>query len=555
MLIKGYNISFYFAILYNLQLNFYMIYFNYRIGDNMVFKKPYAFFVKYFRVINLILTFILFVILTKLSSLHTVLNNIYTGEISNFSSLNDTYLGFKMYLLLILSSVILILMVILLKRKDKPFRDYALAIIYNVILIVFFVSISNLFFSLENVTIEQATLKLYSDISLLIMLPMLYFIFRFILIVIGFNLKKFNFSKDIIELKQEEGDNEEVELVISKDTYKYKRSIRRYIREFKYYILENKFIILIIVSILMIVGVGTLASINIFNKNKVNLNENFVAGNFSYVVKSLYETEYDLNHNLIKSDSKFVIAVVNVINNYNESSSIDLNRIRLLYGDEYVYASDYYNKYFLDLGIPYNKNILSSEEKAEYLFIFKVPNTYKSKSYTLKFYNKNVYEEELMADYKVIETTAKRLDNKFVMNDLVLQEKTYFDKNSYGDSYLKINSYLKTTTYKYQENELTNIILPNDYNDTLLVIEYELNLDKNSSLSSYFNKDKDFFANFLKIEYKYNDKIKTISDIDIVSIGIDNRVFISVPNNIFNSEYIKLNINFRNFGYVYNLEY
>jgi len=520
----------------------------------MVFKKPYAFFVKYFRVINFILTVLLAILFYKLSSLHNILNSIYNGGISNYSSLNSTYLGFRIYFLIILITVFLLLIILVLKRKDKPIRDYLLAILYNIILIIFFVGISNLFFSLENTTIDISTLKLYSDISLILMLPSLYFIFMFLLISIGFNLKKFNFTKDIIELKKEESDDEEVELIFNKNSYKYKRGIRKYIRELKYYFLENKFLITIIFGIVIIVLAGSYLSFNIFNSNKVSLNENFNAGNFSYVVNNVYETKYDLNNEIVKKGYKFIIASVTVKNNYYESSEVDFNRIRLLFGNEYVYSNNYYNKSFQDIGVPYNRQILKTNESSEFLFIFRVPDDYKKNKYLLKFYDHNEFvEEELQAKYKTLNIKPIKLDDDSKNKNIKLNEKVYFNKKIYGDSNFMIKSFEMSSSYIYNYNSVNNIIIPKTSNDCLFVLEYAMFLDWNKNFGSA-KDEKTFFENFLKIKYKINEDSYYIRHIDIVKVGIDNKLFISVPNNVLNATEINVILTFRNFNYIFELK-
>ena len=66
----------------------------------MVFKKPYAFLVKHFKLINFILAVFMGIILYRVSLLHQVLADIYTSTLSNYSSLQSIYLGFSTYLLL-----------------------------------------------------------------------------------------------------------------------------------------------------------------------------------------------------------------------------------------------------------------------------------------------------------------------------------------------------------------------------------------------------------------------------------------------------------------------
>ena len=520
----------------------------------MVFKKPYAFFIKYFRLINLFLTILLIYFTYRLNLLHNVLKDIYFGNMTNFSNMDTSYIGYVIYLLLFVICLIIISIIMTLKRKNKPFRDYLFNIIYNIFIIAYFLSVNSLFLTLSENVVEQTTLKLYNDISFLIMFPLFYFILKYILIVIGFDLKKFNFQKDIIEMKQTAEDNEEVEVIFDKHTYKVKRGIRKYFRELKYYFLENKLFIGIICGGVLLAAIIALFSINLFNSNKVKIKESFNAGNFSYKVMNVYETKYDLNQKVIKDDSKFVIAMINVKNNYIYGQSIDFKRIRILFNDDYVYANDYYNNYFYDLGNPYNGEILETGKEYNYLLIFKVPNSYKSKKYTLKFYDKLTMKgEETIGSYKELKINAKSINYKQKVYNLNLNENIVFNKNSFGNSNITINNYDINNIYSYNNGNVSKIIRDKDINNLLLIIDYKLEFDKKSSISKYFKEDKDFFSNYLVLEYELNNNIKRISNLKAIA-NVDNKVILSVPYNLNKATKINLILNFRDVKISYKLK-
>ena len=520
----------------------------------MVFKKPYAFFIKYFRLINLLLSTLLIYLGYRLNLLRNVMNDIYMGRVTNYSTLRSDYIGFKMYFLIFLIIAILFVIILLLKRKKKPLHDYLYNVIYLVFVFVYLLSVSSLFLTLDETIVEQTSLKLYTDISFLIIVPLIYFLIKYILIVIGFNLKKFNFTKDIMELKQEEKDNEEVEIIFNKNTYKYKRGFRRWIRELKYYFLENRFLISIIVGIVVIITFISIFSVNMFKSNKVNVGSSFNAGNFNYKVNSIYETKYDLNYNVIKDDSKYVIVNFDVRNNLQESNSIDFKRIRLLYGNEYSYANNYFNKYFYDIGVPYNNDVIKNGENYNYIFIFKVPSSYKSNNYILKFYDRIVYEnDESKGSYKEIKVSAKSLDKKRDIKNMNLSENTIFNKNSYGNSNLTISNYDIKSNYIYTNDGKSNIIRDKDINKVLLILDYKLKLDEKYNISSYFKNDKEFFDKFISITYTYNENEKEYKNISAVG-NVDGKVMLSVPFEVQNATNLNLNIELRDTKIVYELK-
>ena len=520
----------------------------------MVFKKPYAFFIKYFRLINLLLSVILFYLGYRLNILRNVINDIYIGKVTNYSTLRADYIGFRMYFLVFLIIIILSIIILLLNRKKKPLYDYLYNVIYIVFLFVYLMSVSNLFLTLDEIIVEQTSLKLYTDISFLIILPLFYFIFKYILIVIGFNLKKFDFTKDIIELKQEEKDNEEVEVIFDKNTYKYKRGIRKWLRELRYYFLENKFLISLILGIVVLIIFISIFSVNMFNSNKINVGSNFNAGNFNYKVNSIYETKYDLNNSIVKDGSKYVVVNFDVRNYLTESNSIDFRRIRLVYGKEYSYANNYFNKYFYDLGAPYNNDIIKFGQSYNFIFIFKVPSTYKSNKYVLKFYDRIVYEnDESKGSYKEINVNAKNIDKKRDIKNMNLSENTIFNKKRYGNSNLTISNYDIKSNYIYNNDGKTNIIRDKDINKILLILDYKLELDEKYDISNYFKNDKDFFDKFITITYTYNENAKEYKNIKAVGC-IDGKVMLSVPFEVQSATSLSLNIEFRDIKVVYKLK-
>lgn len=520
----------------------------------MVFKKPYAFLIKYFKIINLILV-ILFSFLTyKLYLISNVVSDIYLGNITNYSSLNSTYIGFKMFLLIFIIVLIIGVIILLLRKKKKPLNDYLYGLLYVFFILCYLIFVSNIFFTLNETIIEQTDLRLYRDIAFLIIIPLIYFIVKYLLIVIGFNINKFNFTNDIIELKQEEKDNEEVEINFDKNTYKYKRRVRRGIREFKYYILENKFIFIIILGIILIGLFIAFFSFNLFNNNKVGINENFIAGGFIYKVLNIYESQYDLNHKPIKDDSKFVIMKVNVKNINSSSSNIDFKRIRLLYNDDYVYANNFFNKYFLDYGIPYNNQVLKTNEPYNYVFIFEVPKTYKKNKYVIKFYDRVLIEEdEFKGSYKEIKVKVNKDNIDRNVKNLSLNENTVFNKNKYGSSNITLLGYEIKNNYVYKNGETSKVIRDKDINKTLLIVDYKMNLDKDYVLSEYFSNHIDFFDKFVSISYTYNGKEKVYDKVKAVG-NVDNKIMLSLPYEIHKAENISFILNFRDVKIVYKLK-
>lgn len=514
----------------------------------MVFRKPYAFLIKYFRLINFILVVLLLYLAYKFHGISNVFSQIYNSKVIDYASLNLNYAGYGLFVFIFLILSLLVIIVLLLKNKKKPFKDYLFSIIYIIILLLYLIFVTGVFNGLEESVYEMTTLKLYSDISFLIIIPVYYFILKFSLITFGFSLTKFNFTKDIIELKQEEKDNEEVEIIFNKNTYKYKRRFNRTVRELKYYFLENKLFIIIVLSVILLLLIG-LYGFSFFKSDKVKMNKSFVAGTLTYKVTNVYETKYDLNYKVIKNDKKYVIASINVRNNLNSPQNIDFKKIRLVYKNDYVYANNYFNKHFYDLGTPYNNEFLEQGINKEYIFIFEVPVNYKSNNYKIKIYDKVSYvDDELIGLYKTVPVKSVNIDKKRDTKELKINESVNIGSN-FGNTNISLNAYTISTNYLYKNNGKTTILRDNDINKNLLIIDYKINIDKNT----YFKDIEEFFNKFCKIEYIYNGKEVNIDNLKIIG-NVDNKILISVPYDIQKSESINVSFDFRNVNIKYKLK-
>ena len=520
----------------------------------MVFKKPYAFLIKYFKLINFVLSMLLIYLGYKLNVIHTIIKDIYNGKVTNYTNFNKIYIGFKIYLVIFIILITLSFIILLLNKKKKPLMDYIYNVIYIFIIIFYTFIINGLFIDLNKTIIEQSDLNVYSGISFWITVPLIYFIVKFLLISIGFSLKKFDFTKDIIELKKDEKDNEEIEVIFDKNTYKYKRGLRRSFREFKYYYLENRFLIINILGVVGIILFGTFFSFNMFNKNKVKINKNFEAAGFNYKIKAIYETKYDLNYNVVDNDYKFIIVEVDAINKTANANSIDYNRIRLIYKDKYIYANNYYNKYFYDLGTPYNGETLLPNQLYNYIFIFKVPIEYKSNKYKIKFYDKNIYDKnEIKGTYKELSIKSKFLNNNRSIKEINLKENGVFNKSSYGNSNITITNYETKNTYVYDDNGTKRVLRDKDINNSLIILDYKLELDEKYAISKYFENDKEFFNKFISITYSNNRKELRNANIKCIDI-VDNKAILSAPYNVLNSDSLSVNIELRNIKLTYKLK-
>ena len=297
----------------------------------MILRKPYAFLIKHFRLIHLLIVAILTYLVIKNRSTYSYLGDIINNSANKYDAINYIYYG--IYWLIGISIILCYVIYYLLKYKNKPKRVYIFTIIGYVIIGIFMFILYNYMRSFGNNVIVQKTIRLYKDI-LLITLFFQYYIIAFMLIRgLGFDIKKFNFNKDSIELGINTSDSEEVEVNTGIDTTNMVRSVRKQKRELSYFFKEFKLYIIPIILIIIIISIYK--GYNYFNKNYKIYNENELVGNeYNIMVKNSYYVD------------KYIIVNLDIYK-HGRSNKLNMGSLELNIKD---------NKYLADKNICYKFN-------------------------------------------------------------------------------------------------------------------------------------------------------------------------------------------------------
>ena len=366
----------------------------------MILRRPYAFLIKHFRLIHLIL-FALLAIITYNAS--TVLNFFkdYITANGNMEILSSNYINVFIYIAPIIIIGLSILIFYLMKYKDKPRLYYIILIIVSILCTGVYTYLYLNIRSLETTTVSARIIRLYRDIARSNFYVLFVMCIPTLIRGLGFDIKKFNFSKDLKELNLSEEDSAEVEVSIDVSSNSLKRTGRRTLRELKYYYVENKFFINIILGTLILI----LVMVFPFNKYVVNRNlkEGEVLGTSAFNIK--VTDSYLTDRKRISKDNSYVILKVSVIGKVNKYS-LDLDHF-ILEGknNKYVPSQKFY-LYFNDIGIGYRNNILDTTSYKDYILVFNINNIdnsinidFKSKSETiindLNIHNKNIEEKKV----------------------------------------------------------------------------------------------------------------------------------------------------------------
>ena len=140
----------------------------------MILRKPYAFLIKHFKLIHLIITGILVFLTYQNREVYLFLKKCIENGGNRFDALS--YIDYSIYIYIFIVLGLFFIVFWLLKYKDKPRLLYVFSIIYYVALGIFmFVTFSYLTDMINNV-INPKTVRLYRDIMSIAMLFQYYFI-------------------------------------------------------------------------------------------------------------------------------------------------------------------------------------------------------------------------------------------------------------------------------------------------------------------------------------------------------------------------------------------
>ena len=140
----------------------------------------------------------------------------------------------------------------------------------------------------------------------------------------------------------------------------------------------------------------------------------------------------------------------------------------------------------------------------------------------------------------------------------------YLGETTYNKSYIIIKSAKIVPYYEYEYENCTNnecktyIGVEKTENSALqklLVVTYEADLDSTLPIINTFNSNKynSLFDKLLKIRYKSNDKTYTYNGTTKTNAYVKNTVFITVQNEVANSEGKEILIQTRSSKYFLNL--
>ncbi len=534
----------------------------------MVIKQPYGFLIRHFRIIHLLLALLLIYVTYRSSAVYTFFNNyVREGHYTFYANLSSKFINYYMFLVTALIILVGIILYFLLKWKDKKRLFYVILCIFYLFAFIIFIYMFDVLQNVQTTTMDMRTIRVTRDLALFATFPQYVFVVFTILRGIGFDIKKFGFSKDIADLNMNVKDNEEIELILAQDTYKYMRGIRRIIREIRYFALENRFFFVIVVLVLSIsIGFSLYLNVEVYNKTYLE-NEEFIADSLNISVEKTYLSSIDYSGNIINKDKAYVIVKLNITNKGSEKQRLETDNYRLVMNEETYYPNLSKENYFLDIGDSYYNDIILPGKNYKFLFIYEIDVKNVAEKFTFRIVNDvSPFQGKIDADYKDVDIKPIKLDEIVTIAENLTKENIDLSNSNLKEYSIKINSYALepsfTENYKYCSNsncfEGVTTIQPEITRRSekmILKLETEFTINKSLFISKYLTTISDFMKYFATINYTLNNKIKTIKVNIITSQYIRNTVaFLEVPKEIEGANSVKLYLTIRNSRYIITLK-
>ncbi len=519
----------------------------------MIIRKPYAFLIKFFKIIHIILFLLMTYMLFRVRNIYVFFSNfLKTGTYTYVENMASQYVNILMLIASIILVAFVLLIFFLMRQKKKPVFYYLSATIFYFITFISLLVFMSVFSNLEFQAYSNQALVIFRDLAMVLYYLNFYFIVIAFIRGFGFNVKKFNFEKDIKELDITEADREEIEVGTGIDVSKVSNYLRRSKRNIGYYFKENSFI-LIVFAVIVVLSITAYISLDKFVFNKTFHEQDIVAvNNFDYKINASYLTNKDKYGNIIKDKNTYYLIVdFNVINKNSESLKLEIKNTRAKIKNDYYYPVTNVSSKFSMLGTNYRTQTLIPNKDNNYIVIYEIKNAnIENEKIILEVYNgKRVNNGEAILYYKDVRLNPyvfkESEDKEYKLESEIDLSKTYLKKGKF-----KLNSFEVLDIVDYTYNKCSK-----DKCD-----EYKASVVPRAGMKiikfSYTSDVKTNLFNYLKLEYKIEDKEYNVknSNIRVVTPSnySDDSQLVEVPSEIANA--INIKFIFDLWGYKFSVQ-
>jgi len=515
----------------------------------MIFRKPYAFLIKNFRKIHLLLILLCAYIFYKhLQVYNFVKEYVELESYSVFLESIDRYTNLLSYLAILAVIAISVLLLITLRRKEKPWKLYLVVIGEYTLMLFAFVMTTNFFHTYNDSTAVTEILMVRDLLMLSSFAQYAVFIILFIRLT-GLDLNKFSFQTDQEYLEMDSSDREEVEVSIEIDKHTIIRTFRKLKRNLAYFYLEHKFILntLFAICFVSLIGYGYYYFGIVHKSYKEG--QVFSASAYNIMIKNAYVSDKDFRGEKLDGDN-YVILDLKVQNN-GPKRTMSTDRFHLINRNYDILSNNLYDSEFKDLGTPYSKREFQSGKTYDFLLIFKVDKKLDTKKFNLYYQEYLNMDQTYLRKIKLNLTDLRTIERSPSVQLGVEQEMLVRNKKKT----VSIDRYEIGTQFDYRYYACNNGGCM--YQTQPLLASSGKKILKLDFSSTDFTGEEfvDFSVNYGRIKYKdHKGKMKEIPVKNALDRDAMNKsLYLLVPEEVENSGSITLELTVRNHCYVFKL--
>ncbi len=522
----------------------------------MILRKPFAILIKYFKLIHAVLTVLSFYLLYRTN----MIMSFFSEYMQTYTSVIGKDLTGELYTVLMYVSLFVIIIGLLIIMglmifKQKKIKLYIFNILAYICVVVVYAIANSVLSSLEIELVDVRTLKMVQDLLTTVYFIQIVSFFSLAMRATGFDVKKFDFKKDLQELEIEENDNEEFEVNVDLSSDETKRKLNRAMRHAKYVYKENKYVLWLLLGILVAVTCIVLyMNINVYNK-VYSKNEAFAVTYFTMSLSEAYSSSVDYKGKEILEDEESLLMIrLKLKNNTSKERGFETARLALKIDEHYFHHEASYDERLIDVGTVYNKQNIASDF-TEYLFVFKVPTDFLDEKLTLIYSDYNDKDVKMNVD-------PIDLDGKKNSKNYNLIETINFEESVLGNIKLKLDAVEIADYFRVDYNYCITVeecypsyeyIFPNVNTNNRKVL-LKINGSFVDNATGGYKNIYSFIRDYGYLEYEINGQTKSIdltTQLKPTKTIKKDEIYLETTEEVKNAEKVKIVFKVRNKVYKY----
>lgn len=535
----------------------------------MIFRKPYALFIKYFRFLHIIMAFFIALLLYRSYVIYNFFK-IYSIDYRSIAGnlFDNNYLGFYNFIFIFMVLILTIVLLVVMIYKEKPKKIYIYNLLVYIFVTILYYFCSNILFDARSMVLNIKVSKGVRDFSLISCFLQFISLILTLVRATGFDIKRFDFGADLRKMDISEQDSEEIEVSLEFDPYLIKKKIKGDFRKCRYFYVEHRFVINI-AFVLFVCFIGGFLYFRISSySEKHSIMETFSVGNISFNIQDSYLLDSDSSGDKITFSDDVFLVVRAKIKSFAKKQILNKGILSLYVGGLSYGVDDENTKKFSDFGVPYTTQYLSSEFD-NYIFVFRMANSQSMKNIKLKINDLNSLINGKVGSKNIyINLNPVDLRNNGNKYEKEIGKTLSFDDSILKDSNMTIFNYEVADSFKlnysfcYRDNNCLDsyeYLFPTftgNYFKALMKISGDFNLDSSLNIENFYDL-RDLLNRFGFVKYKINNEWKEEkinSEIVKPSSVRTTDYYIEIPRDVVKADEIHLIIKIYNQEYKYILK-